>query len=411
MPSVCLYFQVHQPYRLRPVQIFDIAARPDYFDDAMNREMCRKVARKCYLPANRLMLKLIKRYPGKFKVAYSISGVTLEQLAAEAPEVIKSFQDLVATGQVEMLAETSHHSLASIFSPDEFAEQVAIQLRTLRRLFGVRPTVFRNTELIYSDKIASQVAALGFKAMLMEGWEPVLNSRSPDHVYTAAGTPKVKLLPKNYRLSDDIAFRFSNHDWKEWPLTAATFASWLQAAKDAETINLFMDYETIGEHQWEETGIFRFFEELPKAVLANPAFSFATPSEAIAEHPVRGTLKVPKPLSWADTERDLSAWLGNPMQDGIAEWVYRLEKRVKALGDRALLETWRRLQISDHFYYMCTKHWADGDVHRYFSVYKTPHEAYVYMNNALTDFEMRLEDKEARKKKAASRTRRQTKRD
>ena len=402
MPSLCLYFQVHQPYRLRQLPIFDIAKHSDYFDEPMNREMCRKVAEKCYLPANALMLKLIKRYPGKFKVAYSISGITLEQLAEYAPKVLESFQALAATGQVELLAETYYHSLAASFSPTEFKEQVAQQLRLVKRLFGVRPTVFRNTELIYSDAIAAQVAAMGFKAILAEGWEPVLKGRSPNHVYTSA-VPNLKLLLKNYRLSDDIAFRFTEFG----PLTAAKFASWLHALDGkAETINLFMDYETIGEHQWKESGIFRFFEDLPAAVFTNPNFSFATPSEVLARYPSQGTVKVPKPTSWADSERDLSAWLGNPMQDSIAAWVYGLEVRVKATSDKKLLDTWRRLQTSDHFYYMCTKHWADGDVHKYFSVYDIPHRAYVFMNNVLTDLEMRLDEKEGTKKKAASRTKR-----
>lgn len=388
--SVCIYFQVHQPFRMRPFSIFEVGEGGDYFDDPKNQEICLKVAEKCYLPANQLMLELCQAYPD-FRLTYSISGVALEQFARYSPATLESFQKLVQTGQVELLCETSHHSLAALFSPTEFAAQVELQRQTLKKYFKAAPTMFRNTELIYSDAIAEQVASLGFQGMLLEGAERVLEGKSPGHVYQAAHLPALKLLLKNYKLSDDIAFRFSQTSWSGYPLTAAKYAHWLhQLAGQDEVIGLFMDYETIGEHQWADTGIFDFFRQLPEAVWQHPDFSFATPSEVVANYPARGSLAVPEPVSWADTERDVSAWLGNPMQDSLIAWLYRLEAGVKKRKNRQLLEQWRRLQTSDHFYYMCTKYWNDGDVHKYFSVYDAPHRSYVIMNSILTDLERQL---------------------
>jgi len=392
MPSICFYFQVHQPYRMRPVSIFDIAEKPEYFDIKANREVCIKVAQKCYLPANALMLELLQRYP-EFKISYSVSGVALEQFAEYAPEVLESFQRLAATGQVEFLAETYYHSLASIFSADEFREQVAKHTRTIQHYFGQTPTTFRNTELIYSNGIADMVEDMGFRAMLTEGADRILGWRSANFVYEPINGRGMKLLLKNYQFSDDIAFRFGSRDWPAWPLTVDKFASWVHALDgNADTINLFMDYETIGEHQWEASGIFDFFRHLPEAIFRHGQFGFATPSEVAWKYPTVDRVDVPSAISWADSERDLSAWLGNPMQDGSIAWVYALGDRVKATGDEHLIHTWRKLQTSDHFYYMCTKFWADGDVHKYFSIYDTPHSSYVIMNNIMTDLEIRLKD-------------------
>ncbi|MBU6389867.1 glycoside hydrolase family 57 protein [Patescibacteria group bacterium] len=391
MPSICFYFQVHQPYRMRHYHLFEIGSSQDYFDDKKNREVCRKVADKCYLPANALMLELINRYPGQFKVSYSISGVVLEQFEQYAPEVLESFKRLVATGQVELLSETYYHSLAALFQGDEFREQIKIHQQTIRHHFGVTPTVFRNTELIYSDGIADMVEDLGFQAMVTEGADRILGWRSPNFVYEPAHGRGMKLLLKNYKLSDDIAFRFSQQSWAEWPLTTEKFARWLHSIDGSgDTINLFMDYETIGEHQWESTGIFNFFRALPEAVLRHPQFDFATPSEVIRAYPPVDKVSIPDAISWADTERDLSAWLGNPMQDGSISWLYSMDQAIKESGDQQLLHQWRKLQTSDHFYYMCTKYWSDGDVHKYFSVYDAPHDSYVIMSNVLTDLEIRL---------------------
>jgi alpha-amylase len=375
---------------MRPVHIFDIAESAEYFDVVQNSEVCRKVAAKCYLPANEIMLELLQKHP-EFKIAYSISGIALEQFAEYAPEVIQSFRRLADTGRVEFLAETYYHSLASLFSGDEFRAQVTKHCETIKRYFGVTPTTFRNTELIYSNGIADMVEGMGFRTMLTEGADRILGERSPNFVFEPSGGHGMKVLLKNYKLSDDIAFRFSAQDWQGWPLTTEKFSHWLHALDgSADTINLFMDYETIGEHQWAETGIFDFFRALPAALLQHPAFSFATPSEVALKYPAVDRIDVPSAISWADSERDLTAWLGNPMQDGTSAWLYSMAERVHATGDEHILHTWRKLQTSDHFYYMCTKFWGDGDVHTYFSGNGGPHNAYTFMNNVLTDFEIRL---------------------
>lgn len=393
MPSVCLYFQVHQPYRLRNYHIFDIGQSHHYFDEPLNRDVCRKVAEKCYLPANQLLLDLLNRHP-EFKLSFSISGVALEQFADYAPAVIESFKKLVDTGRVELLAETYYHSFAALFNPAEFKEQVTAHKKLVKRLFGVSPQVFRNTELVYSDAIAELAERMGFKAILSEGADRILQHQSPNFLYEPATASRdTKLLLKNYKLSDDIAFRFSNRQWPEWPLTSEKFASWLhQIDGSGDIINLFMDYETIGEHQWAETGIFDFFKALPEAILHHPSFNFATPSEIIDRYEARNRIAVPQPISWADTERDLSAWMGNPMQDAATQWLYSLESAVKATKDASLLHTWRKLQTSDHFYYMCTKHANDGSVHQYFSIHENPHDSYMILNNVLTDLELRLKN-------------------
>lgn len=393
MPSLCFYFQVHQPYRMRHYHLFDIGQNHEYFDEAENKKICRKVAEKCYLPANALMLELIQRYPGRFKISYSISGVALEQFAEYAPDVLESFQRLAATGQVEFLAETYYHSLSSLFNGQEFREHIYAHQQAIQRHFGFTPTTFRNTELIYSNGIADMVEDMGFQAILTEGVDRILDWQNPNFVYEPANGRGMKLLLKNYKLSDDIAFRFSQQSWNGWPLTAEKFAGWVHALDgNADTVNLFMDYETIGEHQWEATGIFDFFRSLPETIFRHPGFDFATPSEVAKRYPSVSKINIPEAISWADTERDLSAWLGNPMQDDTIAWLYRLEGAVKATADLSLIHTWRKLQTSDHFYYMCTKYWSDGDVHKYFSVYDTPHDSYVILNNILTDLELRIKE-------------------
>jgi len=379
MPRVCLYFQVHQPYRLRRYSIFD--ADQNYFDDFRNSEICRRVAEKCYLPANELMLELVRRHEGRFRLAFCLTGVVLEQFASYCPQVVESFQRLASTGCVEFLAETYHHSLACLYSREEFTAQVRLQQDRIQSLFGQRSTVFRNTELIYNNEIAAAAHQLGFSAILAEGADNLLGTRSPNHVYTARGVP-IRLLLKNYRLSDDIAFRFSNRSWADWPLTPEKFAGWIAAVGGAgQTVNLFMDYETIGEHQWAETGIFEFFRRLPGEILREADTSFMTPSEVAKSCEPAGELSAPHLVSWADTERDISAWLGNAMQSNALQELYALEGAVKSTGDPALLSDWRRLQGSDHFYYMSTKSFADGMVHQYFNPYESPYDAYInYMN-------------------------------
>ena len=389
MPSVCFYFQVHQPYRLRRYSVFD--ADPYYFDEYNNAEICRKVARKCYLPANQLMLELIRRYEGRFRISYSITGVTIDQLAAYCPDALESFRALAATGCVELLAETFYHSLAFLYSRDEFREQVMAHAAKTEEVFGYRPTVFRNTELIYNNDLAHYVEGMGYEAILGEGADHVLGYRSPDYVYVPHGAERIRLLLKNYRLSDDIAFRFSNRQWKEWPLTAEKFGGWVdQVNGNGFVVNLFMDYETLGEHQWEDTGIFNFMQKLPEVIFRHPDNNFLTVSEAARTYEPAGAVDVPHMVSWADVERDLSAWLGNAMQSNALQELYRLEKQVKDSGDPVLLHDWRRLQTSDHFYYMCTKWFADGDVHKYFNPYESPYDAYINFMNVLDNLRARL---------------------
>jgi alpha-amylase len=390
MPSVCFYFQVHQPHRLRRYGLFDIGQRSDYFDEHKNREVAQKVAHKCYLPMNRLLLELIERHEGAFKVAFSITGTALEQFERFCPDVLESFQRLVATGCVELLAETYHHSLAFLADRGEFDAQLDLHRARIEALFGTTPQVFRNTELIFSNEVAQHVAERGFRGVLAEGAERVLGWRSPHFVYAPAGRPDVKLLLKSYRLSDDIAFRFGDRRWPDHPLSAEKFAGWIHAVNGlGHVVNLFMDYETFGEHQWVETGIFEFMRHLPRAVLAHPEGAFVTPTEAVRAFPAIAELDVPDFVSWADVERDLTAWTGNAMQRSALAAVFELREPVLESGDPALIEDWRRLTTSDHFYYMCTKWFADGDVHKYFSPYESPYEAYIAMLNVLSDLALR----------------------
>ncbi len=390
MPSVCFYFQVHQPFRLRKYHVFEVGTHAPYFDDELNKQICKKVAQKCYIPANKLFLELVKKYPD-FKIAYSISGIALEQFARYTPEVLESFKALADTGQVEFLAETYYHSLAALANRDEFRRQVKRQNELVEQYLGVKPQVFRNTELIFTNTIAWEAQQMGFKGIITEGATQLMHGRSPAFIHSAVGSG-LPVLTKYFQLSDDIAFRFSNREWPAWPLTAETFAHWVHA-EEGDTINLFMDYETFGEHQWESTGIFEFLRELPEAICKNPAWDFATPSEVIDRYPVRGEVSADVPISWADQERDLSAWLGNPLQDSTFAWVYKLGEAVERSKDPELLDIWGRFQTSDHFYYQCTKFWQDGDVHKYFSAYESPHQAYMFMSNALSDFEILLKER------------------
>ena len=393
MKSVCFYFQVHQPYRVKRYRVFDIGSDPEYFNDRSesdlnNRRIVEKVARKSYIPATRLLLALLQRHPN-FKVSVSFSGIALEQLERYAPEALDLFRQVVETGQAEVLGETYYHSLAFFYSQPEFERQVGKHRDLIRKHFGVWPRVFRNTELSYRNDLAHWAEGQGYTGILAEGWDPVLGWRSPNFVYRPVGTERLRLLLKNYRLSDDVAFRFSSRDWSEWPLTAEKFGQWLGEA-EGDTVNLFMDYETFGEHQWEDTGIFNFLEKLPEEIFQNPGLNFKTPSEVIASYEPRDTVDMPHTVTWADTDRDLTAWVGNPMQKAAIEAVYALEGEIFDSNDHKLLEDWRRLQTSDHFYYMCTKWFADGDVHAYFSPYESPYDAYISYMNALSDLRLRV---------------------
>ncbi|HBH06617.1 MAG TPA: alpha-amylase [Flavobacteriales bacterium] len=390
---ITFYFQVHQPYRLRTYRFFDIGKNHDYFDDFANRSICRKVADKCYLPMNQLLLELIEKHKGEFKVSFSITGTALDQFEAYTPEVIESFKKLAETGQVEFLSETYSHSLVALKSPSEFKAQVDKHSARIQELFGYTPTTFRNTELIYSDTIGKMVYDMGFKGMLTEGAKHVLGWKSPNFVYYNSEVPELKLLLKNYRLSDDIAFRFSQQSWDSWPLTTEKFVDWLNAIPwNEEVINLFMDYETFGEHQWENTGIFDFMRALPQRVLETGRFKFATPGEALDELQPVAPFHVMYPISWADEERDLTAWLGNDLQDDAFDSLYECEQVVEKTNDPQIKKDWAYLQTSDHFYYMCTKFFSDGDVHMYFNHYDTPYDAYINFMNVLSDFKIRISE-------------------
>ncbi|MGC9342579.1 MAG: glycoside hydrolase family 57 protein, partial [Bacteroidales bacterium] len=359
--------------------------------DYLNESILSKVSEKCYLPANKIMLELIKKHKDKFKVSFSISGIALDQFELYAPDVLDSFRELAATGQVEFLTETYAHSLVALKSKEQFAKQVEQHRTKIKELFGVDSKVFRNTELVYSDDIGNMVAEMGYKAMLTEGAKHVLGWRSPNYLYSNAINPDLKVLLKNFRLSDDIAFRFSNKSWNEYPLTADKYAMWLaDVNKKEQMVNLFMDYETFGEHQWAETGIFEFLKALPTAVFKNTKLSFSTPSDIIENYePVR-PVNVPYPISWADEERDLTAWLGNPLQEQAFNKLYDLLERVNKIEDPKLQKDFTYLQVSDHFYYMATKFFSDGEVHSYFNPYNTPYEAFINYMNILSDFEIRV---------------------
>lgn len=395
MPSICFYFQVHQPFRLRNYSFFEIGTNPFYEDEDHNRRVMHKVTKGCYLPMNKLLLKLIQQYGQEFKVSFSISGTALEQFERYSPEVITTFQELADTGCVEFLTETYYHSLAFMFSPYEFKEQVTLHQQRIKDLFNITPCVFRNTELIYTNELAKSIEELGYMGILAEGADHILDWRSPNYIYRPLGCNNLKLLLKNYRLSDDIAFRFSNKDWIGYPLTAECFTHWVNASGGSnETINLFMDYETFGEHQWADTGIFAFMESLPYYLLQSNN-QFLTPTEVANRLTPVANLDIPYPVSWADTERDLTAWIGNEMQQDAIERLYRLEALVKDYGCEEMLNTWKRLQTSDHFYYMCTKWFSDGDVHKYFNPYPSPYDAYINYMNVLTDLESRVTPKQA----------------
>ena len=391
--SICLYFQVHQPNRLRLYRFFDIGKDSHYYDDFANRTILRRVAQKCYLPMNALLLELIEANKGAFKVAFSISGSVLEQFDRYAPEVIESFRALAQTGCVEFLSETYYHSLASLASETEFKNQVLKHKEAIEHYFGVTPKAFRNTELIYSDAIGEMVHEMGFKTMLTEGAKHVLGWKSPNFVYTCANASGLKLLLKNSSLSDDIAFRFSDRGWQDWPLTGEKYLGWLKAAaQNEDIINLFMDYETFGEHQKTSSGIFDFMRCLPEVVLADGEFEFVTPSQATKKHRPVDELDVFDPISWADEERDVTAWLGNELQNDAFNKLNDQTEKLALLNDETLWSDFGHLQESDHFYYMCTKFFSDGAVHKYFNPYDTPYEAFINYMNVLSDFILRVDD-------------------
>jgi len=389
--AICFYFQVHQPFRLKRYRFFDLGHDHYYYDDFSNESIMRKVAGKCYLPANKIILDLVQKHKGKFKVAFSISGIAINQFRLYAPEVLESFKQLAGTGMVEFLAETNAHSLASLKSRSQFEEQVRIHSEMMKTFLGVETTSFRNTELIYSDQIGSWISDMGFKAMLTEGAKHVLGWKSPNFLYCNSVNPRLKVLLRNFVLSDDIAFRFSNKSWSAWPLTADKYASWLsKLAPKSELVNIFLDYETFGEHNWKETGIFDFLQHMPGAILKKTPFKFMTPSEVADNLQPVSAISVSSPISWADEERDITAWLGNELQVAALDKLYELSDKVRKCNDETMNKDFEYLQSSDHFYYMATKFFSDGAVHAYFNPYETPYDAFMNYMNVLSDFEIRV---------------------
>lgn len=391
MKNLNLYFQVHQPFRLKKYRFFNMGKDHFYFDDFLNRSIMQKVAQACYLPMNQLLLKQIHQHGAEnIHISFSISGIAIEQFRLYAPEVIDSFRELADTGSIEFLAETYAHSLASLTDREEFQRQVRLHADTIEELFGQRPVTFRNTELIYSDAIGEMAYDLGYHTVLTEGAKHILGWKSPNFVYANAIQQEQKVLLRNFKLSDDIAFRFSDREWDGWPLTADKYIDWIMD-QEGEVINLFMDYETFGEHQKRDTGIFDFMDQLFGHIVRHADIQLQTPSQIAARCEPVAVLHVPHPISWADEERDITAWLGNELQDEAFSKLYGLKDTIYRLNDPDMTRVWDALQSSDHFYYMCTKWFSDGDVHSYFTPYDSPYDAFMNYMNVFSDFKREIE--------------------
>lgn len=391
MKSVCLIFQIHQPFRYRKYRFFDIGKDDYYYDDFANETIIRKIADKCYLPANKIILEQIKKHKGKFRVAFSLSGIVIDQFKLYCPEVIASFAELANTGCVEFLSETYANSLVSLVDERMFEEQVIAHDKLIEELFGQRPSVFRNTELIYSDEIGDAVYRMGYEAIITEGAKHILGWKSPNYLYCNALNPRLKVLMRNYRFSDDISFRFSNTGWNEFPLTADKYAGWMKRLpKEEEIVNIFINYETFGQLHPKSSGIFDFLNYLPGIVLKTKELEFSTPIEVVRKYQPVSAIHVPYPISWADEERDLTAWLGNELQKEAFDKLYQLRDRMRNCTDTRMQKDWTYLQSNDHLYYMCTKFFSDGEVHKSFNPYANPYEAFINYMNVMSDFSFRL---------------------
>lgn len=393
MTSVCLYFEVHQPLRLKHFSVFDIGTHADlssyYFNDKLNQEIFEKVAKKCYLPTNKVLYDLIRKYDDKFCVSFSLTGTFIEYCQQYMPSVLDSFKELFATGAVDIMEETYYHSLSSLFENlDEFEEQIKMHRKTMKKIFHFTPKIFRNTETIYDNRIAKKIVEMGYKGIITEGTDNILHGRSPNYLYKPVNS-SLKVLLRNYKLSDDIGFRFSSKNWSEFPLTADKYARWLSQCK-GDLINLFLDYETFGEHQWSDTGIFDFLRYLPEKVLSYENLDFTTVSNAIERYEPVGEIDAPQTISWADEDRDVSTWLGNRMQIACFNEIKNIGRYIKRNGNKKLLKIWRSLQTSDHLYYCSTKGLADGDVHAYFNPYESPYDGFINFMNVLQDFEQKI---------------------
>ena len=392
MKAICFYFQIHQPFRLKRYRFFDIGNDHYYYDDFANDDIVSRIARNSYIPAAESLLRMIDESKGAFRCAISVTGTALEQFEHYVPEFIDLLKRLAETGKCEFLAETYAHSLSSLADPEEFAAQVKAHDDKIEQLFGVKPKVLRNTELIYCDEMAPHIYSMGYKGVITEGAKHILGWKIPKYVYAAASQPKLKLLLKNSKLSDDISFRFSNPEWDAYPLTADKYIDWIASTPaDEQIINLFMNLETFGEMQSRDTGIFQFLEALPRFARER-GIDFWTPSEAVQKLKAVGELSVMHPISWADEARDTSAWLGNKLQQEAFDKLYSVAERVRLCDDRRLKQDWNYLQASDHFFYMATKHFADGAVHSHFSPYDTPFQAFTNYMNVLADFIVRVEE-------------------
>lgn len=392
MKSICFYFQIHQPFRLKRYRFFDIGNDHYYYDDFANDDIVTRIANRSYIPMAQTLLDMINSGEGDFRCAISITGTAIEQLQQYVPEFIELLKKLSDTGKVEFLSETYAHSLASLEDPEEFIRQVKAHDKLIHTLFGQKPKVIRNTELIYDDDIAALIASMGFKGVITEGAKYILGWKSPNFVYSAASAPKLKLLLKNDKLSDDISRRFSDSEWDEYPLTADKYIDWIaQLPEDQQIVNLFMSMETFGEFQPHETGIFQFMRALPRFAKER-GIAFMTPAEAVSKLKPVDAISVPYPISWADEARDVSAWKGNRLQNEALSKLYALAERVNLCTDRRLKQDWQYLQSSDHFYYMSTKNMADGSAHATFSPYESPYAAFTNYMNALADFEVRVNE-------------------
>lgn len=392
MTSVCLYFEVHQPVRLNRFSVFNIGAVDDvyssYFDHENNRKIFQKVANKCYLPTNKLMLDLIKKHEGRFRISYSLTGTFVEYCELFMPEVLESFQELFDTGAVDFIEETYFHSLSGLYDDlNEFEAQVKMHRQLIKRIFNYTPKIFRNTESIYDNRIAQKVEDMGYKGIITEGADKILDWRSPNYLYKRKDGP-IKVLMRNYNLSDDVGFRFSARTWKGYPLTADKYANWMSECH-GDVINLFMDYETFGEHQWADTGIFDFVQHLPEEVFRHKNLDFVTVNEAINRYQPIGEIDVPWAISWADVDRDVSTWLGNNMQIACFNELKEIGRLLKQKNDTELLYAWRLLQTSDHLYYLSTKGFEDGAVHAYFSPYEIPYDGFINYMNVLQDLKQK----------------------
>ncbi|MEM0465987.1 MAG: glycoside hydrolase family 57 protein [Candidatus Thermoplasmatota archaeon] len=392
MTSICLYFEVHQPVRLNRFSVFNIGACTDtyasYFDHNKNRAIFEKVANKCYLPTNNLLLDLVRKYDGKFRISYSLTGTFIEYCELFMPQIIESFQELFETGAVDFIEETYFHSLSSLYDDlDEFEDQVKMHRDMIKRLFNYKPKVFRNTEAIYDNRIGKKVEEMGYKGILTEGADKILDWRSPNYIYKPKNG-NIKILMRNYMLSDDVGFRFSAKQWQGYPLTADKYAHWMSQCH-GDLINLFMDYETFGEHQWADTGIFDFLQHLPGEVLKHENLDFVTVSDAVKRYESVGEIDVPWAISWADADRDVSTWLGNNMQIACFNELKEIGKLLRKKKDEDLLYTWRLLQTSDHLYYISTKGFEDGAVHAYFSPYEIPYDGFINYMNILQDLKQK----------------------